>query len=294
MTAVSIIINGILIGSLWAVLGLGKQIILGILRFVNFAHANFALLGMYLLYYLWVATKISPFILVIPVTIALGLLGLIIERPLIRPLVARGERAQMVATLALLILIQNVMNLAFGAASHSVVSSLTTSGVHIAEGVFVTYASLATFGFAIVAFGLTWLTLNRTPFGLRVRATAQRRDSAIYCGVNVRSTYGLAFAMSLALAGLVGGLFAITTPVNPTAASPLLVLMFVVPILGGLGSIPGTLIGGFVVGVLQGIAVEVLPPQLENAVIYVVFVLFLMARPQGLLGNAGLLRERST
>lgn len=294
MTALSILINGILIGGLWAVLGLGKQIVLGILRFVNFAHANFALLGMYLLYYLWSVTRISPFILVVPVTIALGLLGLLIERPLIRPLVARGERAQMVATLALLILIQNVMNLVFGASSRSVVSSLTTSGVHIASGVFVTYSSLAIFGFAIVAFAITWLILNRSAFGLRVRATAQRRDSAIYCGVNVRSTYGLAFAMSLALAGLVGALFAITTPVNPTAAGPLLVLMFVVPILGGLGSIPGTLIGGFIVGVLQGIAVEILPPQLENAVIYVVFVLFLMARPQGLLGNAGLLRERST
>jgi branched-chain amino acid transport system permease protein len=294
MTALQIIINGILIGSLWTVLGLGKQLILGTLRFVNFAHANFALIGMYLLYFLWKATQVSPFFLVVPVTIALGLLGLAIERPLIRPLVARGQRAQMIATLALLILIQNILNLWFGADSRSVSSSLTTSGLHLAKGLFVTYSSLVIFGFAMAAFLIVWWVLNHTWFGLRVRATAQRRDSAIYCGVNVRSAYGLAFALTLALAGLVGALYAITTPVNPTSAAPLLVLMFVVPILGGLGSIVGTLLGGFVVGILQGLAVQIFPPQLENAVIYVVFVLFLMARPQGLLGDSGLLRERST
>lgn len=293
-TAIQIIMNGVLIGGLWAILGLGKQIILGVLRFINFAHASFALIGMYVLYYLWTATGVSPYLLVLPVVVVLGLLGLLIERPLIRPLVARGERAQMIATLALLTLIQSLLNLMFGAAGRTVTSDLTTSGTQLLPGVFVTWSAVVAFVIALVAFGLVWLLLNKTFFGLKIRATSQKRTSAIYCGVNVRGVYGLAFALTLAIAGLVGALYAIGTPVSPTSAAPLLVLMFVVPILGGLGSIPGTLIGGFVVGVLQGLTTQFLPPQLENAIIYLIFVLVLMGRPQGLLGNAALLTERST
>ncbi len=293
-TALQILINGILIGGLWAVLGLGKQLILGVLRFINFAHASFALIGMYLLYFLWHATGVSPFILVIPVVVAMGLLGLLLERPLIRPLVARGERAQMIATLALLTLIQALLNLIFGATSRTVPSGLTTSGFRVMQGVFVTWSSLLIFGIALLAFGLVWLLLNRTQFGLKIRATSQRRESATYCAINVRSVYGLAFALTIALAGLVGALYAIGTPVNPTSAAPLLVLMFIIPIMGGLGSIPGALLGGFVVGILQGLTTQFLPPQLENAIIYLIFVLMLMARPQGILGNSALLTERST
>jgi branched-chain amino acid transport system permease protein len=289
-----IIINGILIGGLWAILGLGKQVILGVLRFINFAHASFALIAMYVLYYLWNATGINPFVLVVPVVVLMGLLGLLIERPLIRPLVARGERSQMIATLALLTLIQALLNLMFGAAGHTVTSDLTTSGVHLMTGVFVTWSSLLIFVIALVAFGLVWLLLNRTNFGLKIRATSQKRESAVYCAINVRSVYGLAFALSIAIAGLVGALFAIGTPVTPTSAAPLLVLMFVVPILGGLGSIPGALLGGFIVGVLQGLTTQFLPPQLENAIIYLIFVLVLMVRPQGVLGDSARLMERST
>lgn len=293
-TALQILVSGILTGGLWAVLGLGKQIILGVLRFINFAHASFGLIGMYTLYALWSWTGVNPYYLVLPVVILLGLLGLLIERPLIRPLVVRGQRAQMIATLAILTLIQALLNLIFGASGRTVPSELTTSGAHLLPGVFITWSALLTFAIALLAFGAVWLLLNKTYFGLKIQATSQKRTSAVYCGIDVRRVYGLAFALSIAIAGLVGALYAIGTPVTPTSAAPLLVLMFVVPILGGLGSIPGTLVGGFVVGVLQGLTTQFLPPQLENAVIYLIFVLFLMGRPQGLLGNSTLLTERST
>jgi branched-chain amino acid transport system permease protein len=289
-----IITDGLLIGGLWAILGLGKQLIFGVLRFVNFAHSSFALIAMYVMYYLWKSTGVNPFVLVLPVAMILGLLGLAIERPLIRPLVAKGQRSQMIATLALFTLIQNLLNLLFGASSRTVTSDLTTTGTRLLPGVFVTWSAVLIFVIAVMAFGLVWLLLNKTNFGLKIRATSQRRESAIYCAINVRSVYGVAFALSIALAGLVGALFAIGTPVNPTSAAQLFILMFVVPILGGLGSIPGTLLGGLIVGILQGLTTQFLPPQLENAVIYLVFVLFLIVRPQGLLGNPALLTERST
>jgi branched-chain amino acid transport system permease protein len=295
MTFVQIVIVGILVGALWGVLGLGKQLILGKLRFVNFAHANFALIGMYLMYYLWSWTKTNPYVWVPVVVIVTGALGLLLERPVVRPLVRRGERAQIVATLALLTLIQNIANLWMGPGDKDVSTSLDSSGWHlIGHSVFVTKNEVFTFVICVVAFVLVWWIMERTSFGLRVRATAQARESGIYCGIDVERVYGRAFALTIALAGLVGALYAIDTPVNPNAATPLLILMFVVPILGGLGSLPGALLGGTIVGILQGLTTQVLPPQLENSVIYVVFLIVLLTRPQGLIGSRAALFRRAT
>ena len=294
MTYLQIVIVGILVGGLWSVLGLGKQLILGMLRFVNFAHANFALIGMYLMYYLWSWTHANPYVLVPVVVIALGALGLVIERPIIRPLVRRGVRAQMVATLAIYTFIQNLANLTLGPGDKSIATSLDTSGYHLFSHVFITKNELFTFIICIVGFALVWWIMMRTSFGLRVRAIAQARESGIYCGIDVQRVYGQAFALTIALAGLVGALYAIDTPVNPNAGNALLILMFVVPLLGGLGTLGGALIGGLLVGILQGLSTQFLPPQLENAVIYVVFLIVLLVRPQGLIGSRASLDRRAT
>lgn len=291
MLVVQVILNGILIGGLWALLGLGKGIILGTLRFVNFAHANFALLGMYIVYFGWQYLHVDPYLLLPLAIIGLAVLGLLIDRPIVRPLVARGGRAQMLATLAMLLIIQNAATLFFGPASKSIVTSYNTTGLHLGAAVFVTWAEVVTFTLAIVIFFATWLAINRTPFGLRVRATAQNREAAIYNGIDIERVYGRAFALSLALAGAVGGLYAVSTSVNPTATGSLLILMFVVSILGGLGSIAGCLVGGLAVGILQGLSTLVLPAQLENAVVYVVFLLVVLLRPQGIMGNVEVVRE---
>ena len=284
-------LNGLLIGALWALLGLGKNIILGTLRFVNFAHANFALLGMYTVYFGWAAWHVNPYFLLPLAMLALGVLGLVMDRPFVRPLVARGGRAQMLATLAMLLIIQNAATLFFGPSSKSVITPLNTSGIQLGPSLFFTYSLLITSALALLVFGVTWLVINRTNFGLQVRATAQNRESAVYNGIDIGSVYGRAFAGSLVLAGAVGALYAVSAPVSPSAASSLLILMFVVSILGGLGSIAGCLVGGFAVGILQGLAALLLPPQLENAVVYVVFLLVILLRPQGIMGNAAMVRE---
>jgi branched-chain amino acid transport system permease protein len=291
MLIAQVIVNGLLIGGLWALLGLGKDIILGTLRFVNFAHANFALVGMYIVYFGWAAWHVSPFLLLPLAILGLAGLGLLMDRPLVRPLVARGGRAQMLATLAILLVIQNAATLFFGPATKSIITSTNTEGLHLGGLAFVTYTALVTFVLALMIFVATWVILNRTAFGLRVRATAQNREAAIYHGIDIERVYGRAFALSLALAGAVGALYAVSTPVGPTAASDLLILMFVVSILGGLGSTLGCLLGGLVVGVLQGLSALVLPPQLENAVVYMVFLLVVLFRPQGIMGNAVAVRE---
>ncbi len=291
MIVAQVVLNGLLVGSLWALLGIGKGLILGTLRFVNFAHANFALIGMYIMYFAWNATRINPYLLLPAAGVGLLVLGLVLDRPFVRPLVAKGQRAQILATLGLYLMLADGANLLFGPDTRSVITPWNTSGFSIGSGIFFTVADVVTgvVSFALVC--LTWYAISRLSFGLRVRATAQNREAAIYNGINIQSVYGRAFALSLALAGLVGGLYAISTPIDPNSAGPLFILMFVVSIVGGLGSLGGNLLGGLAVGVVQGLTVLVLPAQLENAVVFAVFLVMLMLRPQGFLGNPDIVRQ---
>jgi branched-chain amino acid transport system permease protein len=139
---------------------------------------------------------------------------------------------------------------------------------------------------ALVAFVATWWLIRHTALGVMIRATSQNRDAAQYMGINVSRVYGYAFALSVALAGVVGAVFIVSNPVAPDTAWTFLILMFVVPVLGGLGSIPGTLIAGIVVGIVQVLSTNYLDIQLQNALVYALFLVFLVLRPQGILGKA--------
>lgn len=288
---VDLTLNGALIGGVWALLGLGKNLVLGTMRFVNFAHANFALVGMYLTYFLWHAWRINPY-LILPVTaVATFVLGLVLDRPFARPLMMRGQRAQILATWGVAIILQYGASAWFGADTRSIQSSWNTSGFHIGSVIFVSKTALVN-GFlsAAIVFATVGL-INHTTFGLRLRAMSQNRDAAVYKGIDVNREFGYGFALTLSLAGVVGGLLEITTPVDPQATVPLFLLMFVVSVLGGLGSMLGNLLGGIAVGLMQGYTTMVLPAQLENMVVYIVFLLVLLFRPQGILGRIDVIRQ---
>lgn len=284
-------INGALIGCVWALLGLGKNLVLGTMRFVNFAHANFALVGMYLQYFLWKAWPVNPYLL-LPIT-ALGtwLLGLLLDRPFARPLLARGQRAQMLATWGIAIMLQYGANALFGADALSIRTDWNTSGFHLGGVIFVSKTVLMSGILSVfVVLATVWL-INHTTFGLRVRAMSQNREAAIYKGIDVDRSFGFGFGLTIALAGVVGGLVAITTPVDPQGSVQLFLLMFVVSVLGGLGSMLGNLLGGIAVGLMQGYTTLVLPAQLQNTVVYIVFLLVLLFRPQGILGRIDVIRQ---
>jgi branched-chain amino acid transport system permease protein len=289
-----VIINGLLVGALWGLLGLGKNLILGTMKFVNFAHANFALLGMYVLYVAWLVVPIDPYLLIPVVLVVLALVGFLLDRPFVRPLVRLGQWSQIIATWAISAIIMYGLTLIFGPDPQSINSAWPITGITLPGDIFVTYASLMTFVISVAAILITWLIINHTSFGVRIRATAQNRASAVYYGINVESVYGRAFALTIVTAGLCGALYAIETPFDPNAAVPLFMIMFVVSVLGGLGSMLGNLLGGFVVGVLQGVTILYLPSQLENAVVYVVFLGLLLYRPQGILGDVSAVREGLT
>jgi branched-chain amino acid transport system permease protein len=279
------LINGVLIGALWGVLGLGKQIVLGVIHFVNFAHGHLVMLAMYIALVLWTVTHAEPFLLLPAVVVIMAGVGWLMDRLMVRRLVALGERSQMIATLALALIIENAALLIGGAAPRSIQTWSSSKALH-AGGLFFNYAQLIGMAIAAIAFVASWWLLKRTPLGAMIRATSQNREAAQYMGIDPSRVYGYAFALSVALAGVVGAIFIVSTPVAPGTAWSFLVLMFVVPVLGGLGSLGGTVLAGAVVGIVQVLSTEYLDIQLQNAMVYAAFLAFLLVRPQGIFGRA--------
>ncbi len=285
MVLVQALVNGILIGAVWSLLGLGKQIVLGVIHFVNFAHGHLVLLAMYLTLFFWTVTHADPFVLLPLVVIVLALVGFALDRLLVRRLIKLGERSQMIATIALALVIENAALLIAGPQPRTLTTLWSEKAVNLG-GLFLNTGRLMGLAIAVVAFVATWWIITRTPLGVMIRATSQNREAAQYNGIDITRVYALAFALSVALAGVVGAVFVVSTPVDPSTAWTFLILMFIVPVLGGLGSISGTFIAGLIVGVLQLLSTTFFDIQLQNALVYGLFVLFLVVRPQGLFGRA--------
>jgi branched-chain amino acid transport system permease protein len=285
MTLVQALLNGVLVGALWGILGLGKQIVLGVIHFVNFAHGHLVLVAMYLALFLWTLTHADPFLLLPVVVVVMAGLGWVLDRVMVRPLVRLGDRSQMIATLALALIIENLALIIASPQPRSIQTWWADSALNIG-GIFINYGQLAGLVVAALAFAGTWWLIRRTSLGVLIRATSQNREAAQYMGVNIRRVYGIAFTLSVALAGVVGAVFIVSTPVDPSTAWSFLILMFVVPVLGGLGSIPGTIIAGVLVGIVQVLSSTYLDIQLQNALVFVLFLGFLVLRPQGILGKA--------
>jgi branched-chain amino acid transport system permease protein len=285
MLLVQALINGVLVGAIWGVLGLGKQIVLGVIHFVNFAHGHLVLVAMYLALVLWTLTQADPFLLLPVVVVVMAGLGWVLDRVLVRPLVPLGERSQMIATLALALIIQSLALIIFSPQPRSIQTWWADTAWQVG-GLFINYGQLMGLLVSAIAFAATWWVIRRTPLGVMIRATSQNREAAQYMGINIQRVYGIAFVLSVALAGVVGGVFIVSSPVSPSTAWSFLILMFVVPVLGGLGSIPGTMIAGVLVGVVQVLSSTYLDIQLQNALVFVLFLGFLVLRPQGILGKA--------
>lgn len=285
MVLLQAFVNGILIGAVWSLLGLGKQIVLGVIHFVNFAHGHLVLLAMYLMLFFWTVTGADPFILLPLVVVILGVVGFALDRLLVRRLIRLGERSQMIATIALALVIENAALLIAGPQPRTLTSSWSEKALNVG-GLFLNTGRLMGLAIAVVAFVATWWVITRTPLGVMIRATSQNRDAAQYNGIDITRMYALAFALSVALAGIVGAIFVVSTPVDPSTAWTFLILMFIVPVLGGLGSISGTFLAGLIVGVLQLLSTTFFDIQLQNALVYGLFVIFLVVRPQGLFGRA--------
>jgi branched-chain amino acid transport system permease protein len=278
------VFNGLIIGAFYALMALGLSLILNLSGVINFAHGGFLAIGGYIAYTLipfvgfWGALLFSPFL-------TAGI-GLIVERFLIRRLYGRDPLYSLLLTFGLAFMIEDGLRYIWGAQSLPYqipgwLSSPLSSEFFFLTGYRVLMVSLV----AVVVLGL-FLILNYTRLGLRIRAGTLDLETVSVLGVNVRVLRNLNFGLGIYLAGLAGVLAVGQLGLQPTLGDSLIMPSFITIIVGGLGSLPGTLAGGLLIGVATGVT-TVYFPSASEAVMYVMMAAVLIIRPRGLLGEEG-------
>jgi branched-chain amino acid transport system permease protein len=276
------IVDGILIGGVYAVISLGLTLVFGVMGIINFAHAQFVMIGMYVAWFAWAMLGLDP---LIGSPLAFGVafaLAAAIERLMVRRVLRAPAVAQVFLTVGLLIALENIALIAFGSEFRSVHTPYQTSSLRLGR-LFISVPYLAAFALSAASAAILWLFLTRTWYGRAMRATAQDRMAAAIVGVDPDRMYQLAFALGAGLTAFGGAAILPYITVSPSVGAQFAVLMFTVVVLGGLGDIAGALVGGLAVGIIQSLSTLFFPIQLQNVVLFVVFLAVLAFRPQGLL-----------
>jgi branched-chain amino acid transport system permease protein len=282
---VNVLIVGILLGGIYSLVSIGLNLIFGVIRVVNFAQGEFVMLGMYATYAAFSFLSMDPYLAIVIVFPVLFALGVLVQRFIIQPL--QGEpMMQVFATFGLLMVLQNVVLALTRGAALNVSSPLSSLTFPIGTMQVSVVRLLALAAATLVAFGVQF-ALHHTLFGKAVRAVAQDRRAAQLMGVNVERAYMATFGVGAALAGLAGALLAPIYTLSPQIGGNFIIAAFAVVVLGGLGSVWGAYLGGFIVGITEAFAGYYLDPSLKDAVWFMVFIVVLIIRPSGLFGRVG-------
>lgn len=278
------IFNGFIIGAFYALMALGLSLILNLSGVINFAHGGFLAVGAYLAYTLmpyigfWGALAVAPFLT--------AFIGILVERVLIRRLYGRDPLYSLLLTFGLAFMLEDGTRFIWGPQTLPFTVPDWLSSPISNEYFFLTGYRLFMVLLVVFAVSGLFLILNRTRLGVRIRAGTLDLETVSVLGVNVRVLRSLNFGLGIYLAGLAGVLAAGMLGLQPTIGSTLIMPSFVAIIIGGLGSLPGTLLGGLLIGVASGVT-TVFFPSASDAVIYVMMALVLLVRPRGLLGEEG-------
>jgi len=277
--------GGLLIGGVYALVGVGLSLIFGVMRVINFAHGDFVVLGMYAAIVLYRGLGWDPFLslaLALPLSFVVGV-GL--ERLVLSRLVDAPPDSTLLATLGLALIIQNTLQLRFGSEPQSIYLPYATATVNV-EGVNLSLVQLIAGGIILVVITALYLFLTRTEAGRAVRATAQNRLGAELVGVDTLAIRGLVFGVGMALAVAAGLILIPQQTATPVLTGPFLTLKaFVVTVLGGLGNVWGAIGGGLLLGVVEVLGASYLSNEYRDAYGLLAFLLVLLLRPQGLFGQ---------
>jgi branched-chain amino acid transport system permease protein len=278
--------NGLIIGAFYALMALGLSLILNLSNVINFAHGGFLVIGGYLAYTItpyvgfWGALAIAPLLT--------GVIGLVVEGVLIRPLYGRDPLYSLLMTFGLAFIIEDGTRFIWGAQGKPVTIPPFLARPLSQHFFFITGYRLFMVATVTIAVASIFAVLRYTRLGIRVRAATLDLEMVAAMGVNVRVLRSLNFAGGVYLAGLAGALAAGQLGLEPTMGTGLLMPSFIAIIIGGVGSLVGTLIGGLLIGVASGVT-AVFAPAASEAVIYVLMAIILLARPRGLLGEEGMM-----
>jgi len=281
------VVLGLLIGGVYVAVAIGFSLVWGILNIVNLAHGALVIVGAYLTWLLFARARIDPFAALPIVAVALFAFGYALQRALINRVIRAPLFFTLLLTFGVNLVIVNALLVVFKSDFRSVTPSYSGSGFGVA-GVQVPYIRLAALGVAVaVAAGVGGL-LNRTRTGAAIQAVGADREAARLVGIDLRHVYALTFAVAAACAGVAGGLISTIQAITPTAGEPYTLQAFVVVVLGGLGRVGATVVGGLVFGLVETLGQTMVPglgAGWANAIAFAILVLVLIVRPQGLMGR---------
>ncbi|HZV21327.1 MAG TPA: branched-chain amino acid ABC transporter permease, partial [Hyphomicrobiales bacterium] len=271
MTVAQALLDGLMIGGVYAVISIGLTLVFGVMGIVNFAQAEFLMLGMFVAYFAWAFLGLDPLIGSALAFALVFALGVAVQELLIRRVLHAPPVSQIFLTVGLLIVLQNAALLIFGSEFRSVHTSYQTQSLHLGP-LFISAPYLIAFLMSALSCLSLWALLRQSWFGWAMRATAQDPMAAQLLGINPERVQRLAFGLGVGLTAFGGAVILPYLTVQPAIGGQFVVLMFTVVVLGGLGSILGAVAGGLAVGVIQSLSALFFPIHLQNLILFLVFI----------------------
>ena len=277
-------INGLNIGSIYALIALGYTMVYGIAKLINFAHGDVIMVGAYISF---ISMKFGlPWWLAVIISIvACAVLGVVMEKVAYKPLRNASRISLLITAIGISYLLQNAFQLIFGANPQPYHAFITLPALNLG-GISIQANYYITFSVSVLLMILLTLFVNKTTMGKAMRAVSEDEGAAKLMGINVDTTISLTFAIGCALAAIAGILYANCYPmINPTLGSLPGIKAFIAAVLGGIGSIPGAVIGAFILGMVEAMTKAYISSQLTDTIVFAILILMLVFKPAGILGK---------
>ena len=287
MSFISYLINGISLGSVYAIIALGYTMVYGIAKMLNFAHGDIIMVGGFTVFTIVTTMGGSPVVGILASVVVCTVLGVTIERVAYRPLRDASPLAVLITAIGVSYLLQNVALLIFGSNARQFTSVITVPALKLAGGkLSISSVTIVTILSCIVIMAALMAFINKTKMGQAMLAVSEDRGAATLMGINVNRTISVTFAIGSALAAVAGVLLCSAYPsLSPYTGSMPGIKAFVAAVFGGIGSIPGAFIGGILLGIIENLAKAYISSQLSDAIVFSVLIIVLLVRPTGILGK---------
>ncbi len=280
----NVAVGGLLTGLVYGLMALGLSVIFGVVRVVNFAHGEMMTIAMYIAIVLFSGLHLDPLVMLVPIAAVLFCFGYALQAGVINPFITRPEHSQFLLLVAIAIIVVNVLLILFGPDAQSVQTSYSYDSFQVGKLIVDAtklYAAVAAITVAVALYAF----FQFTTIGTAIRACADNYTGALVVGLDVKHLYALTFGLGAACVGAAGVMLVLIVDVTPSLGPAYTLLAFVIVITGGLGSMPGALLGGVLIGMTEAMAGLIFTPSAKSMFAFAILVLVLLFRPQGIMGK---------
>lgn len=287
MEFLSTLISGISLGGIYALIALGYTMVYGIAKMLNFAHGDVIMVGAFMMFIALTRMSLPPVLCIIIGTIICTILGVIIEKLAYKPLRKATSLAVLITAIGVSYFLQNSAQLIFGAGSKTFTSLFGNGNISLLGGeIIISHNTIVTIIVSIIIMICLTLFINKTKTGRAMLAVSEDKGAAQLMGINVNKTISITFAIGSALAAIAGALLCSSYQIlSPTTGAMPGIKAFTAAVLGGIGSIPGAMIGGILLGVIENVSKVYISTQLSDAIVFGILIVILLVRPTGILGK---------